>query len=95
LGGTRQSDQRQRPPNNKAGALKNIVNNNSTPTGGPSDCPWSSGDCGPSGEIFSLHPSAAHVLLCDGSVQAISESIDFFTIRCLLTRDEGVPVVSF
>jgi prepilin-type N-terminal cleavage/methylation domain-containing protein len=85
------------PSNNTAGNLKNFVNNNSTPIGGPTGpggCPWTGGDCGPSGEIFSLHPAGAHVLLVDGSVQFLAENIDFRVLRCLLTRDEGTPVPS-
>ena len=83
------------PPNSKPGNLKNFVNNNISPTGGPPDCPWSQGDCGPNGEIFSLHPSGAHVLLCDGSATFLAENIDFRALRCLLTRDEGVPAPSY
>lgn len=83
------------PSNGKAGALKSFVNNNSTPIAGPSDCKWSGGDCGPNGEIFSMHPGGAHVLLVDGSVSFLNESIDFRAIRCLLTRDEGVPVPAY
>lgn len=83
------------PSNSSAGNLKNIVNNNNAPVGGPPTCPWNAGDCGPSGEIFSLHPGGAHVLLCDGSTQFLSETIDFRALRCLLTRDEGVPTPTF
>ncbi len=83
------------PSNNKAGSLKNFVNNNATPTFGPDDCPWKNGDCGPNGEIFSLHTGGSHVLLCDGSVTFLAENIDFRVIRCLLTREEGVPAPSF
>jgi prepilin-type N-terminal cleavage/methylation domain-containing protein/prepilin-type processing-associated H-X9-DG protein len=83
------------PPNNKPGNPKTIVNNNGQTIGGPPDCLWSSGDCGPSGEIFSLHPSSANVLLCDGSVQSLNENIDFITLRSLLTRDEGVQPGSY
>ena len=83
------------PPNSKPGNLKNFVNNNISPTGGPPDCPWSQGDCGPNGEIFSLHPSGAHVLLCDGSATFLAENIDFRALRCLLMRDEGVPAPSY
>jgi prepilin-type N-terminal cleavage/methylation domain-containing protein/prepilin-type processing-associated H-X9-DG protein len=74
---------------------KNIINNNSVPVGGPTNCRWSGGDCGPNGEIFSLHPGGAHVLLCDGSAQFLAENIDFRVVRCLLTRDEGQPTPAF
>jgi prepilin-type processing-associated H-X9-DG protein len=74
---------------------RNYVNNNSSPKGGPADCPWSSSNCGPNGEIFSLHPSGAHVLLCDGSVTFLNETISFRALRSLITRDEGVPAATY
>jgi prepilin-type N-terminal cleavage/methylation domain-containing protein/prepilin-type processing-associated H-X9-DG protein len=81
------------PANNTAGSLQKFINNNSnSPTG---NCPWKKGDCGPNGEIFSLHPGGAHVLLCDGSATFLAETIDFRTLRCLLTRDEGVPTPAY
>ena len=84
------------PPNNSAASPKTYINNNSSPTGGPPDCLWAKqGDCGPNGEIFSLHPGGAHVLMCDGSATFLAEGIDFRTLRCMLTRDEGVPVPSY
>ncbi len=42
-----------------------------------------------------MHPGGAHVLLCDGSVAFLNENIDFRAIRCLLTRNEGVPVPNY
>jgi prepilin-type N-terminal cleavage/methylation domain-containing protein/prepilin-type processing-associated H-X9-DG protein len=81
------------PANNTAATPQKFINNNSnSPTGG---CPWKNGDCGPNGEIFSLHPGGAHVLLCDGSATFLAESIDFRPLRCLLTRDEGVPTPAY
>ncbi len=80
-------------PNSLPG--RNYVNNNSTPKGGPADCPWTSSNCGPNGEIFSLHPQGAHVLLCDGSVAFLYETIDFRTLRSLITRDEGTPTGTY
>ncbi len=81
--------------NSRAGALKNVINNNSSPDGGPADCLWTSGDCGPNGEIFSMHPGGAHVVLCDGSATFLAETIDFRVVRCLLTRQEGVPTPAY
>jgi prepilin-type N-terminal cleavage/methylation domain-containing protein/prepilin-type processing-associated H-X9-DG protein len=83
------------PSNSTAGNLQKVINNNNTPPTGPASCPWTNGDCGPNGEIFSMHPSGAHVLLCDGSVSFLNESIDFRAVRYLLTRDEGVPVPAY
>ena len=54
------------------------------------DCPWNTNNCGPNDEIFSFHPSGANVLLCDGSVRYVSESISGSVLRFLVTRDEGI-----
>jgi prepilin-type N-terminal cleavage/methylation domain-containing protein/prepilin-type processing-associated H-X9-DG protein len=66
-----------------------VVNNNASPTGGPSDCPWTTNNCGPNDEIFSFHTGGANVVMCDGSVQFITEDINAVTMRFLVTRGEG------
>jgi prepilin-type N-terminal cleavage/methylation domain-containing protein/prepilin-type processing-associated H-X9-DG protein len=76
--------------NNATGKMHGFINNNRSPMNGPSDCPWSTNNCGPNDEIFSFHPSGANVLLCDGSVRLLSESISGTVLRYLVTRDEGV-----
>ena len=81
------------PGNSVAGNLKGVVNNNNFPPGGPADCPWKNSNCGPNGEIFSDHPSGAHVLLCDGSVQLLQAQVDPRVIRKLVTRSEGTVVM--
>jgi prepilin-type N-terminal cleavage/methylation domain-containing protein/prepilin-type processing-associated H-X9-DG protein len=82
------------PQNAVAGNLKGIVNNNNSPPGGPADCPWKLSNCGPNGEIFSYHNGGAHVLVCDGSVQFLSEQVDPRVVRKLVTRAEGRPVTA-
>ncbi len=42
------------PPNLGSGETK-ILNNNNTPKGGPTACPWSTNNCGPNDEPFSFH----------------------------------------
>jgi type II secretory pathway pseudopilin PulG len=78
-------------PGNMAPGKQPYVNNNSSPIGGPADCSWALSNCGPNGEIFSLHPEGAHVVLCDGSAHFLSAQIDFVTLRSLISRGEGVP----
>ena len=80
------------PQNAVPNHLRGVVNNNREPPGGPADCPWTLSNCGPNGEIFSFHPSGAHVLLCDGSVQMLPETIDPRVVRKLITRSEGTSV---
>jgi prepilin-type N-terminal cleavage/methylation domain-containing protein/prepilin-type processing-associated H-X9-DG protein len=66
-----------------------LVNNNKTPTGGPPDCTWDIVNCGPNEETFSFHPGGAHVTLCDGSVQFVSESIDARVFTAIMSPDGG------
>jgi prepilin-type processing-associated H-X9-DG protein len=77
------------PPNATAGALKGVINNNSSPDGGPTDCPWSTNNCGPNDEIFSFHPGGAVAVFADGSAQFISDTIEPIPMRALVTRSEG------
>ena len=41
--------------------------------------------------ILSAHPGGAHVGFADGSVQFLSESIQFTLFQLLAIRDRGVP----
>lgn len=76
------------PPGAAGGMV--VINNNATPIGGPSTCPWSSNNCGPNDEIFSFHTGGANVVVCDGSVHFITDSIDAKVMRFLVTRAEGI-----
>lgn len=71
------------------------INNNNSPQGGPAECPWTTNNCGPFEEIFSQHPGGAHILLGDGSVRFVSESLDSATLRALITRSGGEVVGDF
>lgn len=83
------------PPNSVAGALKNVINNNKSPMNGPSDCPWTTNNCGPNDEPFSLHTGGVHALLCDGSVRFVSENINTQTVRMLADRADGGVIGEF
>lgn len=82
------------PPNSVAGDVRQVINNNATPLGGPADCPWGTNNCGPNDEIFSLHPAGSNVVLCDGSVHMLKKEIAPGVLRKLVTRDEGIKVSS-
>ncbi len=77
------------------GTSQGIINQNSTPVGGPATCPWSTNNCGPNDEPFSLHIGGCHALLADGSVRFISQNIDTDTIRKLCDRADGGVVGDF
>ena len=71
------------------------VNNNKTPRGGPTACPWDVNNCGPFEEIFSFHPAGANVLLGDGSCRFVSENLAVAPLRALITRSGGESIVDF
>ena len=52
-------------------------------------------NCGPNSPIQSAHPGGANVAFADGSVQMLSETLDMQTLRCLATRNDGLPVPDF
>ncbi|MDZ4686586.1 MAG: DUF1559 domain-containing protein [Planctomycetaceae bacterium] len=76
-------------------ATKGVINQNKTPNGGPTTCPWTTNNCGPNDEPFSLHTGGCHALLGDGSVRFVSENIDTQTVRMLSSRADGGIVGDF
>jgi len=72
-----------------------IINNNKSPNGGPSNCLWTSNNCGPNDEPFSLHTGGTHALLGDGTVRFIGENIDFSIVRNLSCRNDGISLGEF
>lgn len=94
LDGQRRRFWRWAEPDNAIGVSKGI-NNNRNPQGGPASCPWTTNNCGPFEEIFSFHTGGAHVLLGDGSVRFVSDSLDLKTLRALVTRNESEVVGEF
>lgn len=94
LDGKRRRIWRWAEPDNAIGVSKQI-NNNRIPFGGPPTCPWTTNNCGPFEEIFSFHPAGAQVLMGDGSVQFLSESLELVTLRALVTRSGAESVLPF
>lgn len=69
-----------------------LVNNNSTPKGGPAGCPWTTNNCGPNDEPFSGHAGGVQAALGDGKVTFLSENADRHVCRRLATPQDGEPV---
>lgn len=65
------------------------INQNKQPVGGPSGCPWSTTNCGLADEPFSFHTGGVMCSVSDGSVRFLSESIDYVSLRAIITRAEG------
>jgi prepilin-type processing-associated H-X9-DG protein len=82
-------------PSNSLGNRKLAVNNFKTPTGGPADCRWTNNNCGPNDEIFSFHTGGAHIVLADGSVRFISESLDALLLKALVGSQDGNVIGEF
>lgn len=83
------------PPNMTASNSTNIINNNSTPKGGPAGCPWSTNNCGPNDEPYSQHTGGCQAVLADGSVRFFSENLDRHTIRRLCNPSDGEVLGEF
>jgi prepilin-type N-terminal cleavage/methylation domain-containing protein len=70
-----------------------LINNNATPFGGPTWCPWFVNNCGVNDEPFSFHPGeGANHLFGDGHVAFLDGAIDPIAYRRLLTPREQLPV---
>jgi prepilin-type N-terminal cleavage/methylation domain-containing protein/prepilin-type processing-associated H-X9-DG protein len=71
-----------------------VINNNKTPFGGDTNCPWLQikGNCGPNDEIFSFHTGGANVVFMDGHVSFLSEKIHPVVLRHLVSASEFVGV---
>jgi len=65
------------------------INNNATPNGGPSSCPWALNNCGPNDEPFSFHPGGVNALFGDGHVQFLRDGLSAQVLRAICTADGG------
>ncbi|MBI3463112.1 MAG: DUF1559 domain-containing protein [Planctomycetes bacterium] len=82
--GTKRRFWRWAEPDNAFGVSR-TVNNNKSPAGGPPTCPWNMNNCGLFEEIFSFHHGGAFVLLGDGSVRFLTETVSAGVLRALMT----------
>lgn len=93
--GQKRRDWRWAEPDTAGIGISKTINNNKAPLGGPTSCPWTTNNCGPFEEIFSFHTGGAQVLLGDGSARFLSESLDYKTLRALVTPNGGELIGDF
>ena len=74
-----------------AGVAK-YLNNNNYPTGGTTNCAWSTNNCGPNDEPFSFHNGVVGAVFGDGHVAFISDKAIYSTVKALCTADAGDQV---
>jgi prepilin-type N-terminal cleavage/methylation domain-containing protein/prepilin-type processing-associated H-X9-DG protein len=83
------------PPGARYGATYlHMINNSSSPYGGPAGCPWTFQNCGVNEEPFSFHGGGCNALFMDGHVTWLRDAIDPINLRRLLTAMEGLPTTS-
>ena len=80
------------PHNSTNGNNQAKINNNATPNGGPTSCPWSKNNCGPNDEPFSFHTGGCQAVFGDGHVQFLRDSISPQVLRGLCTAAGGEVV---
>ena len=76
-------------PSNSTGSQVATVNNNATPNGGPSTCPWGTNNCGPNDEPFGFHDGGVLAVFGDGHVGFIKNGTSFYVLRALFTPNGG------
>jgi len=78
-------------PSNSTGSKKARINQNATPLGGPPECKWSTNNCGPNDEPFAFHPGGVNVVMADGSIRFMADSIDGVAVKWLVGAKDGQP----
>jgi prepilin-type N-terminal cleavage/methylation domain-containing protein len=80
---------------NPGGAIAGpYINNNATPIGGPTTCPWTNNNCGPNDELFGFHTGGVLCVFGDGHVQMVKGSISGAVMRALVTPNGGEVITS-
>src|SRR5262245_1839308 len=65
------------------------VNQNSGVTGGGTQCPWATNNCGPNDELWSAHPGGVNVVFGDGHVAFLKENVNGTFLRYLVDPMDG------
>ena len=76
-------------PSNSTSDKTAKINNNASPTGGPSSCLWSTNNCGPNDEPFSFHGGGVNATMGDGSVRFIKETVSPIILKYAIGATDG------
>ena len=81
-------------PNSSTNASGRIakLNNYATPIGGPTECLWSTNNCGPNDEPFSFHPGSVSAVMADSSVRTFNDGIDGIVFKFIVGANDGQKV---
>lgn len=79
-------------PSNDTANRTAKFNNNATPVGGPTNCPWTVNNCGPNDEPFSFHTGGVNAAMGDGSVRFIRDSVNFRVLKYTVGATDGQTV---
>lgn len=82
-------------PSNSLGNRTAKINNSSKPLGGPPECLWTNNNCGPNDEPYGFHTGGCNVVMGDGSVRFMSETISALTLKWLAGAVEGQVVTEY
>ncbi|MBX7105823.1 MAG: DUF1559 domain-containing protein [Gemmataceae bacterium] len=63
------------------------INNNKSPRGGGTNCPWGTNNCGPNDEPFSFHSGGCLAVFGDGHVSFLRETLSAKLLRAICTPD--------
>ena len=76
-------------PSNSTGDRTAGINQNATPSGGPTSCPWTLNNCGPNDEPFSFHTGGCNAVMGDGSVRFFRSGTPALTLKWLAGATDG------
>jgi prepilin-type processing-associated H-X9-DG protein len=62
---------------------------------GPAECPWQTNNCGPNDEPFAFHPTGLNLVMADGSVRFMSDSIDGVAVKWLVGARDAQATPDF
>ncbi|MCE9534096.1 MAG: DUF1559 domain-containing protein [Planctomycetes bacterium] len=77
------------PHSQSGGPGQAKINNNKSPSGGGTTCPWGTNNCGPNDEPFSYHSGGCNAVFGDGHVQFLRDTISPQILRGILTPAGG------